>query len=211
MKILIADDHTIVREGLKKIVQSFQDLEYIDEAKDGIETEQKIIGGNYDIVIMDISMPHKNGIDVLKAVNKQNKKTKILILSVHKEEIFAARAIKSGAYGYITKDSAFDELAKAIESVKDGKKYISPEVSSVLVNKLYENDTIAPHEKLSSREFHVLCLIASGKTVKEIAEELFLSDKTISTYRKRILDKMMLKNNAELTTYAVKHKLVEIY
>ncbi|MBZ0178436.1 MAG: response regulator transcription factor [Melioribacteraceae bacterium] len=210
MKILIADDHTIVREGLKKIVQGFHDLESVDEASDGIEAERKIISGNYDIVIMDISMPHKSGLDVLKAANNRKKNTKTLILSVHKEEMFAARAIKSGAYGYITKDSAFDELEKAIDSVKNGKKYISPEVSTVLADKFYDHDTIAPHEKLSGREFHVLCLIAAGKTVKEISEELYLSDKTISTYRKRILDKMMLKNNAELTTYAVKNKLVEM-
>lgn len=209
MKVLIADDHTIVREGLKKIVRNSCNVDYIDEASDGIEAEQKILAGNYDIVIMDISMPHKSGIEVLKTVRSKKKKAKILILSVHKEEMFAARAIKSGAYGYITKDSAFDELEKAIDSVKNGKKYISPEISSALAENLYEESTSTPHEKLSAREFHVLRLIASGKTVKEIAVELFLSDKTISTYRKRILDKMQLKNNAEMITYAVKHKLIE--
>lgn len=209
MKVLIADDHTIVREGLKKIVRNSCNVDYIDEASDGIEAEQKILAGNYDIVIMDISMPHKSGIEVLKTVRSKKKKAKILILSVHKEEMFAARAIKSGAYGYITKDSAFDELEKAIDSVKNGKKYISPKISSALAENLYEESTSTPHEKLSAREFHVLRLIASGKTVKEIAVELFLSDKTISTYRKRILDKMQLKNNAEMITYAVKHKLIE--
>jgi len=209
IKILIADDHMIVREGIKQIISEIPDMTVADEARTGHEALNKALTNDYDVVVLDITMPGVNGLDVMKQIKTQKPHLPVLVLSVHPEEQYALRVLKAGASGYLTKESASDELIAAIRKISSGRKYITSSLAEKLAFDL-ESDTDKPrHESLSDREFQVLCMIASGKTVKEIAEDLFLSEKTISTYRSRILEKMKMKNNAELTYYAVKHGLVE--
>jgi two-component system, NarL family, invasion response regulator UvrY len=209
IRILIADDHMIVREGIKQIISEIPDMTVADEARTGHEALNKALTNDYDVVVLDITMPGVNGLDVMKQIKTQKPHLPVLVLSVHPEEQYALRVLKAGASGYLTKESASDELIAAIRKISSGRKYITSSLAEKLAFDL-ESDTDKPrHESLSDREFQVLCMIASGKTVKEIAEDLFLSEKTISTYRSRILEKMKMKNNAELTYYAVKHGLVE--
>jgi two-component system invasion response regulator UvrY len=209
IKILIADDHMIVREGIKQIISEIPDMTVADEARTGHEALNKALTNDYDVVVLDITMPGVNGLDVMKQIKTQKPHLPVLVLSVHPEEQYAVRVLKAGASGYLTKESASDELIAAIRKISSGRKYITSSLAEKLAFDL-ESDTDKPrHESLSDREFQVLCMIASGKTVKEIAEDLFLSEKTISTYRSRILEKMNMKNNAELTHYAIKHGLVE--
>lgn len=209
IKVLVADDHTIVREGLKQILAETSDIVVSGEAANGQEILNKIFKNDYDVVLLDISMPGKSGLDILKDLKSIKPKLPVLILSMHPEEQYAVRVLKSGASGYLTKESAPDELITAIRKVSLGGKY----VSSILAEKLafnLEKDTKKPiHETLSDREFQVMCMISSGKVISEIAEELLLSVKTISTYRARILEKMKMKNNAEITYYAIKNGLVD--
>lgn len=209
LKILIADDHSIVRQGLKQIVTETQDMVVAGEANDGQELLNIMSKGDYDVVVLDITMPYINGMDALKELRTKWPKLPVLMLSIHPEEHYALRALKAGASGYLTKESAPDELVVAIRKVSRGGKYISPSLAEKLAFELEVGREQAPHETLSDREYQVLCMIASGKTVMEIAQELTLSEKTISTYRSRILDKMSMKNNAELTYYAIKNQLVE--
>jgi two-component system invasion response regulator UvrY len=209
LKILIADDHSIVRQGLKQIVTETQDMIVAGEASDGQELLNIMSKGDYDVVVLDITMPYINGIDALKELKTKWPKIPVLMLSIHPEEHYALRALKAGASGYLTKESAPDELVVAIRKVSRGGKYISPSLAEKLAFELEVGREQAPHEALSDREYQVLCMIASGKTVMEIAQELTLSEKTISTYRSRILEKMNMKNNAELTYYAIKNQLVE--
>ena len=209
IKILIADDHPIVRKGLKNIIKETSDMTVADEASNGQEVIKKALKKDFDIVVLDISMPGRSGLDILKELKIHKPKLSVLVLSVHPEEHYAVRALKAGASGYLTKESAPEELIKAIYRISLGKKYISSSLAEKLALDLDINSERPPHEALSDREFEVMCLIASGKTIKEIASELFLSIKTISTYRSRILEKMRLKSNAELIHYAIKHKLVE--
>jgi two-component system invasion response regulator UvrY len=209
IRILIADDHTVVREGLKQIISETPDMSIADEAVNGHEVLNKALKNDYDVVVLDITMPGINGLDVLKQIKAQKSKLPILVLSMHPEEQYAVRVIKAGASGYLTKESASDELVAAIRKVSSGRKYITASLAERMAYNL-EIDTEKPlHESLSDREYQVLCMIATGKTVKEISERLFLSGKTVSTYRTRILEKMNMKNNAELTYYAIKHGLVE--
>jgi len=208
-KILIVDDHAIVREGLKKILNCFTAVEEIEEACNGKEALEKIRKKEFNIVLLDISLPDGNGLDILKQIKKIKPNLQVLILSIHPEERYAIRTLKAGASGYLTKDRVPQELVKAVREILKGRKYITSSLAEKLVQNL-ENRTKKPlHENLSDREYQVLCLIASGKTVKEIAKELYLSEKTISTYRTRILEKMKMKNNAELIYYAIKHGLVD--
>jgi len=209
IKILIADDHPIVRKGLKNIIKETSDMTVADEASNGQEVIKKALKKDFDIVVLDISMPGRSGLDILKELKIHKPKLSVLVLSVHPEEHYAVRALKAGASGYLTKESAPEELIKAIYRISLGKKYISSSLAEKLALDLDINSERPPHEALSDREFEVMCLIASGKTIKEIASELFLSIKTISTYRSRILEKMRMKSNAELTHYAIKHRLVE--
>jgi len=209
IKILIADDHTIVREGLKQIIAETSDMTVADEAADGHEVINKALNNNYDVVVLDITMPGINGLDVLKQIKAQKPKLPILVLSVHPEEQYAVRTLKAGASGYLTKESAPDELIAAIRKVSVGKKYVSPSLAEKLALELEIDHEKPLHETLSDREYQIMCIIASGKTLSEIADELYLSVKTISTYRTRILEKMKMKNNIELTHYAIKHGLVE--
>lgn len=208
LKILIADDHAIVRQGLKQIVTETPDMVVAGEASNGQELLNKIKESDYDVVVLDITMPGRDGMDVLKQLRSEKPELPVLMLSIHPEEQYALRALRAGAAGYLTKESAPDELVVAIQKVSRGGKYISSSLAEKLAFELEVGREQAPHETLSDREYHVMCLIASGKTVMEIAQELSLSEKTISTYRSRILEKMKMKNNAELTYYAIKNQLV---
>lgn len=209
IKILIADDHTVVREGLKQIVAETSDMVVADEATSGHEALNKALKADYDIVVLDITMPGRGGLDILKQLRGEKPSLPILVLSMHPEEQYAVRCLKAGASGYLTKESASGELIRAIRRVSSGRKYITSSLAEKLAFDL-EIDTRKPlHETLSDREYQVLCMIATGKTVGQISEKLFLSVKTVSTYRARILEKMDMKTNAELTYYAIKHGLVE--
>ena len=209
MKILIADDHSIVREGLKQYIKTLDEVRMIDEAVNGNEAWAKIKDGSYDLVILDVSMPGMSGLDVLQKIREKNLKTRVLILSVHPQEQYAVHAFKMGASGYLSKDSAFEELTLAIKKIVSGGRYIASAFAEKLAFNSYDSDTHAPHEKLSEREFQVMVMLAKGKSVTEISKEIFISDKTVSTYRARILEKMGMKKNAELTIYAIKNNLIE--
>jgi len=209
LKIFIADDHAIVRQGLKQIVTETGDMVVAGEASNGQELLNKIKETDYDVVVLDITMPGINGLDALKQLRSERPTLPILMLSIHPEEQYAVRALRGGASGYLTKESAPDELVVAIRKVSSGGKYVSPSLAERLAFEMEAGHQKELHDTLSDREYQVLCLIASGKTVTEIARELSLSEKTISTYRSRILEKMNLKNNAELTHYAIKNQLVD--
>jgi two-component system, NarL family, invasion response regulator UvrY len=209
MKILIADDHSIVREGLKQYVKTLDEVNLIDEAVNGIEAWTKIKDGNYDLVILDVSMPEMSGLDVLQKIKEKNLETRVLILSVHPQEQYAIRAFKMGASGYLSKDSAFEELTLAIKKIASGGRYVASAFAEKLAFNCFYSDTHKLHERLSEREFQVMVLLAKGKSVTEISKEIFISDKTVSTYRARILEKMGMKKNAELTMYAFKNNLIE--
>jgi len=208
LRVLIADDHPIVREGLKQIVNETRDIVVAGEASNGEELLNKLKEGNYDVVVLDITMPGRNGVDILRQLRSERPQLPVLMLSIHPEEQYALRVLRAGASGYLTKESAQDELVLAIRKVSRGGKYISSSLAEKLAFELEVGHEQAPHEALSDREYQVMCMIASGKTVMEIAQEISLSEKTISTYRSRILEKMKMKNNAELTYYAIKNQLV---
>ncbi|MBI5324591.1 MAG: response regulator transcription factor [Ignavibacteriae bacterium] len=209
MRVLIADDHAVVREGLKMILKKMESITFVEEAASGNEAYDKLENNEYDLVIMDISMPVLSGLDILKIFKDRNKKGKFLILSVHKQEQYAIRALKLGASGYITKDSVYEDLNYAIKTVLSGKNFISPSITEKIISNKKGELSLSPHEKLSEREFQIMCMLAKGISVKEISVKLFISDKTVSTHRMRILDKMGMKKNAELTSYALKNDLIE--
>ncbi|OGW52471.1 MAG: DNA-binding response regulator [Nitrospirae bacterium RBG_13_43_8] len=209
IKILIADDHAIVREGLKQILSESPDLVVVAEASTGQEVLEKIGKNDLDLIVLDIAMPGRGGLDILKEIKSQRPRLSVLMLSMYPEEQYAVRVLKSGASGYLTKESAPAELVKAIRQISQGKKYISPSLAEKLAIDLEISPDRPPHETLSDREYQVMCMIASGKTLREIADGLSLSIKTISTYRSRILEKMNMKTNAELTHYAIKNRLVD--
>jgi two-component system, NarL family, invasion response regulator UvrY len=209
LKILIADDHPVFRRGLKQIIAETTDIVVADEAADGLEVLNKVKVGDFDVVLLDISMPGKTGIDVLAQLKYERPKLPVLMLSMHPEEQYAVRALRAGASGYLTKESAPDELVGAIRKVSTGGKYVSASLAEKLASIVQKEGEELPHQTLSDRELHVMCLIASGKTVSEIAKGLSLSVKTISTYRSRILEKMKMKNNAELTRYAINNDLTD--
>ena len=208
VQILIADDHPIVRAGFKQVLSETPDMVVADEAGNGLEVLNLVRKKDYDIVLLDISMPGRNGLEILKDLKEEFSRLPVLILSIYPEEQYAIRALRAGASGYLTKASAPDELISAIRKVSEGGRYISSSLAEKLANYLYIDLTKPPHEALSDREYQVMLLIASGRTVSEIAEELHLSVKTISTYRAHILEKMKMKNNADITVYAVQNKLL---
>ena len=208
IKILIADDHAIVREGLKQIVADTSDMIVTAEASDGYEVLALLSQDNYDVVVLDMAMPGLTGLDILKQIKRETPKLPVLILSVHPEEQYAVRSLKAGASGYLTKERAPDELITAIRKVSMGGKYITSSLAEKLAFELEVDTEKPPHKTLSDREFQVMCMIAKGRTIKNIAEELFLSPKTVSTYRSRILEKMKMKSNEELTHYARNNHLV---
>jgi DNA-binding NarL/FixJ family response regulator len=208
IKILIADDHAIVREGLKQIVGETSDLVVAGEAADARGVLELVRREEWDLVLLDIAMPGRGGIEALKELKLENPKIPVLILSIYPEEQYAMRALKAGASGYLTKESAPEELLTAIRKVVEGGKYVSPSLAEKLAIHLEMGNEKLAHEALSDREYQVMLMVASGKTVTEIANELSLSVKTISTNRARALKKMGMKNNAEFTYYAVKQGLI---
>ena len=210
IRVLICDDHAIVRQGLCQVIAETDDIRAVAEASGYPEVMTPLRSMEIDMLLLDISMPGKNGIEILKIVKKEFPKLPVLILSMYPEDQYAVRAIRAGASGYMTKQSAADQLIKAVRQVVGGRKYITPELAEALANSLGRNTDVMPHEVLSDREYQTLCLIAAGRTLSEIAVELSLSAKTVSVYRARLLEKMALKNNAELTHYALKHALVEL-
>jgi len=209
IKLLIADDHAIVREGLKQIISETPDLKVIDETGDGRDVMNKIYDNDLDVVLLDIAMPGKSGLEVLEEIRQKRPDLPVLILSMHPEEQYAVRALRTGAAGYLTKESAPEELISAIRKVSSGKKYVTASIAERLASAVEIDIQKAPHELLSNREYQILCMIASGRTVKQISEDLSLSAKTVSTYRSRILIKMKMKHNAELTYYAIQSGLVK--
>ncbi len=205
--ILIVDDHAVVRAGLRQIISGISGMADVDEADDAIEALSKIRKKEYSVVVLDISMPGKSGLDVLKEIRNEHPKLPVLMMSMHPEDQYAMRSLRSGAWGYVTKDSTPAELLAAIRTVVGGRKYISSNLAEKLAFNLDVDMKKEPHEILSDREHQVLCMIASGKTLTEIGDQLALSVKTISTYRGRILEKMQLRNNAEMINYAITNHL----
>jgi DNA-binding NarL/FixJ family response regulator len=210
INVVVVDDHAVVREGLKRIIaESGGGMNVSGEAADGYEAMQVIKREPCDVVLLDITMPNKSGLDVLKELHAESPRLPVLVLSMHPEDQYAVRVLRAGAAGYVTKESAPAKLVQAIRKVVRGGKYVSASLAEKLVYDLGSETDKAPHEILSDREYQVLCMIASGKTVTQIAEELTLSVKTISTYRVRILEKLKMNNNAEITRYAIKEGLVD--
>lgn len=208
MKILIADDHPTMRNGVKFILSSeYKDVSF-GEAANGAEALKKVYENEWDLLILDLDMPGRNGLEVLKQIKDDGVKIPVLMFSMHPEEQIAIRALKLGASGYVAKDSAGEELVKAIEVVLRGKKYITPTLAELMAAHLESPSDKLPHELLSDREYETLLLMASGKTVSEISDQLSLSVNTISTYRARILEKTGMKTSAELISYAIKNNLV---
>ncbi len=208
IRILIADDHAIVREGLARILEKSGEMQVVAEHDNGADGLNWLRDNDCDIALLDISMPGMNGIDVLKQLQKEKPKLPVLIISIYAEDQYAVRLIKAGAAGYLTKGCAPAILLEAVHRVMEGKKYISPAVAEMLASEIGHESGKVPHETLSDREYQIFLLLASAKTVTEIAEALALSAKTISTYRTRILEKMHLRNNAELMRYAIEYNLL---
>ncbi len=210
IKVVIADDHAILRRGLRQIIDETTDLAVVGEAENSAQALKFVRENPCDVMLLDISMPDRNGIDTLKMVKKEFPKLSVLMLSMHPENQYAVRALRAGAAGYLSKQSAAGQLVAAIREAAKGRKYLTPLVAEELANHLSRGDEERPgHHLLSNREFQTMCLMASGKTLTEVAEELSLSIKTISVYRARILEKLQLKNTAEITHYAIKNQLIE--
>lgn len=208
IKILIADDHAVVRKGVRHILSEFPDDVIASEAGNSYEVIDNIRKDDYNLVLLDIAMPGKDGLEALKEIKIEKPKLPVLILSMFPEEQFALRALKSGASGYLTKESIPEELLKAIQKILRGGKYVSESFSDEILLAIDRDVEKLPHEILSDREYQVMLMIAAGKTRKQIAEKLFLSVKTVSTYRTRILEKMGMKTNADLTNYVNQHNLI---
>lgn len=209
IRILVADDHPVVRQGLKQIVAGTTDIFVVDEAATGQEVLDKVRSNYFDVVLLDITMPGASGLDVLKQLRSERPELAILILSMHSEEQYAARVLRAGASGYLAKESAPDELVAAVRKISLGGRYVSPSLAEKLASDLAVDTQEPLHQTLSDREYETMLMIASGKTTAEIAEQLSLSPKTISTYRSRILEKMGLRSNTELTLYAVRNRLLD--
>lgn len=208
-RVVICDDHAIVRKGVREILTETPDIQVVGEASNWQELLLLLAANPVDLVLLDISMPDRNGLDILKQLRHDHPALKVLMLSMYPEEQYAIRALRAGAAGYLTKESALDELVKAVKKVAAGGKYLSSTLSDKMIANFGSPRSESPHETLSDREFQVFGMIASGKSMTEMASELSISVKTVSTYRARILEKMDMKNNVELTSYALKHHLVE--
>jgi len=211
IRILIVDDHVMFREGLKQILARHSDMKVVDEAGSGQEAIAKVFQHKLDVVLLDISLPGRSGPELLVEIKKTHPDIAVLVLSMHPEDQYAVRMMKAGASGYVTKESAAEELISAIRKVAPGGRYISPKLAEAMAVALDDHSAKLPHQLLSNREFQVMRMLASGKSLKEIAEELFLSEKTVTTYRARVLEKMKLRNNVELTLYAIENKLLPWY
>lgn len=208
LRFLIADDHAIVRKGLVQLLKEAFANAFCEEVGNGNELLSKARNSQWNVILLDISMPGLSGIETLKQLRSEGIKTPVLVLSMHSEEQYAVRVLKAGASGFLNKESANEELIAAVQKLLAGRKYVSPTVAEILANSTADANSKPLHHQLSDREMQVLQLIASGKTVSEIANEISLSVNTISTYRSRILEKLSLHNNAELTRYAIEHGLV---
>jgi two-component system, NarL family, invasion response regulator UvrY len=211
VRLIVVDDHAIVRRGIVQVLAEHPDVQIVAEANDYASLRNELKKhGEPDVLVMDVGLPGKNGIDILKSLRDEHPRLKVLMVSMYPEDQYAVRAFRAGAFGYLNKASAPEKLLEALAQVIAGKKYVTPEIAQALIENLNApEDTAAPHEKLSDREFQTLKLIASGKRLADIADALALSPKTVSVYRARILEKMAMSNNAELTHYAIKHGLVD--
>ena len=208
IRVLIADDHTLFREGLKKIIAGTSDIVVAGEASNGNDVLARLKEDSFDVLVLDISMPGKDGLEVLKEVRTRYHRLPVLMLSMFPEEQYATRVLKAGASGYLTKESAPDVLITAVRKAARGERYVSPTLAEKLASGLADDLRKLPHERLSDREYQIMRLIASGKRMKEIARQLSLGPTTISTYRARILEKMGMASNAELTLYASQNNLL---
>lgn len=208
MKILICDDHKIVRAGLRQILLQMQDVTSILESGSGNETIELMKAELFDILLLDISLPDRNGLEVLQSVKAKWPLTNVLMLSMLPQEQYAIRAIKLGASGYLTKDTASEELMLAVKKIAEGGKYISQSLAESMAINLNQDKYVNKHDVLSAREFEIMIKLADGKSLLEIGNELFISDKTVSTYRSRIMEKMELSKNTELTKYCIENKLI---
>lgn len=209
IRIFIVDDHAILRRGIRDILTDDPGIEVVGEAEDYGDLRAKMRSVAIDVLLLDVNLPGKNGIDILKTLREENPRLKVLMLSMYPEDQYAVRALKAGASGYLNKASAPEQLLDAVAQIFAGRKFITPQIAQALAENLASDDVELPHTKLSDREFQTLCLMSSGKRLADIAVTLALSPKTVSVYRARILEKMGMSNNAELTHYALKHKLVE--
>jgi len=209
IKVIIADDHAILRAGLRQILSETDDIIVISEAQNAAEAIKQGCLPDADVILLDIALPDRSGMDALKYIKHVNSHIAVLMLSMYKEDQYAVRALKSGAAGYLCKQSASDDLINAIRVVAKGKKFITPEVAEILANQVGIENEKAPHESLSDREFQTMTMIASGFSVSEIADKLALSVKTVSMYRTRMLEKLQLRHNSDLTHYAIKNHLVD--
>jgi two-component system invasion response regulator UvrY len=209
IRILIADDHAIVRAGLRQFIADHDDMAVTGEAATGAETVAMVRAEPFDVVLLDISMPDRNGIDTLKALRHIRPELPVLILSGFAESQYAVNLLRAGAAGYVNKEAASTQLVSAVRTVVQGRKYVSPALAQILAEGVTTDAEGPLHSQLSQREFQIFCKLAAGIPVSKIADELFLSVKTVSTYRSRILEKMAMKNNAELTYYAIKNRLIE--
>jgi two-component system, NarL family, invasion response regulator UvrY len=208
INVFIADDHSLVRRGIKNIISDENDIQFAGEASNVKEIMDHIYKNNWDVLVLDITMPGKNGLDALIEIKKIKPDLKVVILTMHHDEEIVLRALKTGASGFVDKESVPGELIKAIRKVYSGSKYISSSIAEIMALSYDKDKSEIPHNSLSKREYQVMCLLASGNSLKEIANELSLSVKTVSTYRARVLEKMKLKSNVEIAHYAIKHNLV---
>ena len=209
MRILIVDDHPIVRQGLRSALADAKDMKVIGEAKDGAEALAKARTTSPDLILLDISLPGQSGLEVLKHLQAEMPSIRVLILSSYPEKQYAVRCLRNGALGYLTKESASEELVTAIRRIADGRKYVSASLAELLASEIHEDHTKMPHEGLSDREFEVLCLLGRGKTVSQIAKVLSVSLPTVNTYRSRLLEKMNMHTTAQLMHYVIENKLVD--
>jgi len=208
MHVLICDDHQIVRDGLRQILAQNENIHAIDQAASGSEVFELFEKATYDLVILDISLPNQNGFDVLQIIKKKWPSTQVLMLSMYPQEQYAIRALSYGASGYLTKDTAAEELLLAVKKIAENGKYISPSLANCLASSINTHNKQSLHEKLSEREFEIMIKIAAGKSLKDIGNELFISNKTVSTYRSRIMEKMNMEKNTELARYCIENQLI---
>jgi DNA-binding NarL/FixJ family response regulator len=209
IKVLVADDHAVVRRGLRQILAETHDILVAGEASTLAEVRQKVADERWDVLILDLSMPGGNGIELLADLRKRSPSLRVLVLTMHSEDQYAIRAIRAGAAGFLTKESAPERLVEAVRKVASGRRFVGPGLAEALASVVAGDAPGAPHESLSDREFEIFKMIASGRAVSQVAHDLGLSVKTVSTHRARLLKKMAMSTNAELTRYAVKNGLVE--
>jgi two-component system, NarL family, invasion response regulator UvrY len=208
-KVLIADDHAVVRAGLRQFLEEDPGITEIGDAATGREALDALRTGRWDLLILDINMPDRSGLDILSHIRAAGYNTRVLVMSGLPERQYALNVLRAGARGYLSKEGAPDELLKAVRAILDGRRYVSPALAELLVSELDQDSDKPLHARLSEREFQVLCKLAAGRAVSDIAGELCLSVKTVSTYRTRVLDKMHLETNADLTTYALRNGLIQ--